>query len=213
MVTRFHHRSLPMNPEFLLTSLVVVASPGTGVLYTLSTGLTHGARAGTIAAFGCTLGIVPHIAAAITGLASLLHASATAFQALKLMGIAYLLYVAWSVLRAKDEPLAATGLPALPARQLIGTGVLLNLLNPKLTLFFLAFLPQFVAADEAALTQMLELSVLFMLMTFAVFTLYGASAAAARRQVITRPSVLIWLRRGFAAGFLALAARLAFTER
>jgi threonine/homoserine/homoserine lactone efflux protein len=202
-----------MNPEFLLTSLVVVASPGTGVLYTLSTGLTHGARAGAIAAFGCTLGIVPHIAAAITGLASLLHTSATAFQALKLLGIAYLLYVAWSVLSAKDEPLPAAGVPALPAGQLIGTGVLLNLLNPKLTLFFLAFLPQFVAADESALPQMLELSVLFMLMTFAVFTLYGASAAAARRQVIARPSVLIWLRRGFAAGFLALAARLAFTER
>lgn len=202
-----------MSLEFILTSLVIVASPGTGVLYTLSTGLTHGTRASIIAAFGCTLGIVPHILAAMTGLASLLHTSAAAFQLLKLLGIVYLLYVAWSVLRSRNEPAPAAGLTTLPARQLVVTGVLLNLLNPKLTLFFLAFLPQFIRSDEAVLKQMLELSLAFMLMTLTVFILYGVSAAAARQRVITRPGVLSWLRRVFAASFLALAVRLAFTER
>ncbi|MGR2738102.1 LysE family translocator [Billgrantia sp. Q4P2] len=202
-----------MTLEYLLTSLVVVASPGTGVLYTLATGLARGVRASILAALGCTLGIVPHMLAAITGLASLLHASATAFQLLKLLGVAYLLYIAWSVLKSRETALPAADQTPLQARQLIGSGVLLNLLNPKLTLFFLAFLPQFVDTDGAPLTQMLELSLVFMLMTFALFIVYGVSAAAARQRILTRPRVLAWLRRAFAAGFLALAVRLAISER
>ncbi|MDX5377802.1 MAG: LysE family translocator [Halomonas sp.] len=204
-----------MSLEYLLTSLVVVASPGTGVLYTLATGLARGVRASILAALGCTLGIVPHMLAAITGLASLLHASATAFQLLKLLGVAYLLYIAWSMLRSRAMAPPDTGQapPPLPARRLIGNGVLINLLNPKLTLFFLAFLPQFVDASEAPLVQMFELSLAFMLMTLAVFIVYGVSAAAARQRVLARPRVLAWLRRTFAASFLALAVRLTLAER
>ncbi|MBW6390654.1 LysE family translocator [Billgrantia antri] len=204
-----------MSLEYLLTSLVVVASPGTGVLYTLATGLARGVRASILAALGCTLGIVPHMLAAITGLASLLHASATAFQLLKLLGVAYLLYIAWSMLRTRAMALPDTGQapPPLPARRLIGNAVLINLLNPKLTLFFLAFLPQFVDTSEAPLVQMFGLSLAFMLMTFAVFIVYGVSAAAARQRVLARPRVLAWLRRTFAASFLALAVRLTLAER
>lgn len=204
-----------MSLEYLLTSLIVVASPGTGVLYTLATGLARGVRASILAALGCTLGIVPHMLAAITGLASLLHASATAFQLLKLLGVAYLLYIAWSMLRSRAMAPPDTGQapPPLPARRLIGNGVLINLLNPKLTLFFLAFLPQFVDASEAPLVQMFELSLAFMLMTLAVFIVYGVSAAAARQRVLARPRVLAWLRRTFAASFLALAVRLTLAER
>ncbi|QTP57850.1 LysE family translocator [Billgrantia antri] len=204
-----------MSLEYLLTSLVVVASPGTGVLYTLATGLARGVRACILAALGCTLGIVPHMLAAITGLASLLHASATAFQLLKLLGVAYLLYIAWSMLRTRAMALPDTGQapPPLPARRLIGNAVLINLLNPKLTLFFLAFLPQFVDTSEAPLVQMFGLSLAFMLMTFAVFIVYGVSAAAARQRVLARPRVLAWLRRTFAASFLALAVRLTLAER
>ena len=87
-----------MSIEFLITSLIVVASPGTGVLVTLAAGLSRGTRAAVVAAFGCTLGIVPHMLAAITGLAALLHTSALAFQAVKYAGVAYLLYMAWSTL-------------------------------------------------------------------------------------------------------------------
>ncbi|MCE8021547.1 LysE family translocator [Halomonas sp. MCCC 1A11036] len=202
-----------MTLDYLLTSLVVVAAPGTGVFYTLATGITHGTRASTIAALGCTLGIVPHMLAAITGLASLLQASETAFQLLKLLGIAYLLYIALSMLNSREETLPTAALAPLPARQLIGTGVLLNLLNPKLTLFFFAFLPQFVDAGTAPLMSMIQLSLAFMLMTFVVFIVYGVGAATARQRILTRPSMLTWLRRGFAAGFLAMAARLALTER
>ncbi|QTP53794.1 LysE family translocator [Billgrantia sulfidoxydans] len=202
-----------MSLEYLLTSLVVVASPGTGVLYTLASGLAHGRRASTLAAFGCTLGIVPHMLAATTGLASLLHASATAFHWLKLLGVVYLLHLAWSVLRENGIPPATANLAPLPAKRLIGNGVLINLLNPKLTLFFFAFLPQFVDTGRPPLAQMLELSLAFMLLTFTVFMVYGVSAAAARQRVLARPRALAWLRRAFAASFLALAVRLAMTER
>jgi threonine/homoserine/homoserine lactone efflux protein len=202
-----------MSPEFLITALIIVASPGTGVLYTLAYGLARGRRAAIIAAFAGTLGIVPHIAAAIAGLAALLHASAVAFEAVKYAGVAYLLWMAWQTLK-ESGALAVDAAEDLPARRIIVRGVLINLLNPKLSIFFLAFLPQFVAAGEPhPVARMLELSGTFMAMTFAVFVLYGFAAAAARTYVIGRPSVMAWLRRSFAAAFVALGARLALAER
>ena len=201
-----------MSPEFLLTTLVIVATPGTGVIYTLAAALTRGARAGVLAAFACTLGIVPHMAAAITGLAALLHASATAFQVIKYLGVAYLLYMAWSTFRDTGA-LAVDGETAPPsARKVIVQGVLINLLNPKLTIFFFAFLPQFVGSGGDVLA-MIGLSGVFMLATFVVFAGYGLFAAAVRNQVIARPRVLIWMRRSFAGAFAALGVRLAFTSR
>jgi len=202
-----------VSTEFWLTTLVVVATPGTGVLYTLAAGLARGARASVVAAFGCTLGVVPHMVAAITGLAALLHTSAMAFQVLKYLGVAYLVYMAWSTIRDKSA-LAVEEAPSVPARQVIVSGVLLNLLNPKLTLFFFAFLPQFVSTGEAhASLQMLGLSAVFMLVTFAVFAVYGVFAAAVRSHVISRPAVVTWMRRVFGAAFLALAGRLALADR
>ena len=203
-----------MSAEFLLTSLVVVATPGTGVIYTLAAGLARGTRESVIAAFGCTLGIVPHMVAAITGLAALLHTSAVAFQLLKYAGVAYLLYMAWATLREKGA-LAVDGESApRTARRVIVEGVLINLLNPKLTIFFFAFLPQFVSADGAgAVMPMVQLSLVFMAMTFVVFAVYGAFAAAVRRHVVSRPPVMAWMRRVFAGSFVALSARLALTSR
>ncbi|HEV2060110.1 MAG TPA: LysE family translocator [Solirubrobacteraceae bacterium] len=202
-----------VSTEFLLTTLVIVATPGTGVLYTLAAGLARGARASVVAAFGCTLGVVPHMVAAITGLAALLHTSALAFQVLKYLGVAYLLFMAWSTLKDKSELTADKSAP-LPARKVIVSGVLINLLNPKLTLFFFAFLPQFVSTTEAhASLRMLGLSAIFMLVTFAVFALYGVCAAAVRDRVISRPGVITWMRRVFGAAFVALAGRLAVTGR
>ena len=200
-----------MSTEFLLTTLVVVATPGTGVLYTLAAGLSRGARASVIAALGCTLGIVPHMLAAITGLAAVLHTSALAFQVLKYLGVAYLLWMAWSTLRDKGA-LAVDEAAPVSARKVIVSGVLINILNPKLTLFFFAFLPQFVGGGEGAL-RMVELSAVFMAVTFAVFAVYGVFAAAVRTHVISRPAVVAWMRRVFGAAFVALAGRLALTER
>jgi threonine/homoserine/homoserine lactone efflux protein len=207
-----------MSLSFLLTSLIVVVSPGTGVLYTLATALMRGSRASVAAAFGCTLGILPAMAAAMLGLAAVLHTSALAFAALKWCGVAYLLYMSWQALREQGALAVDTNLDAKidakSSRQVIVTGFLINILNPKLSIFFLAFLPQFIATDEAfPLARMLELSATFMAMTFVVFVLYGLFAGAVRDRVVTRPRVMTWLRRAFAGGFALLGAKLAFAER
>lgn len=205
-----------MSIEFLVTSLIVVVAPGTGVLYTLAAGLTRGVRASIIAAFGCTLGIIPHMAAAITGLAALMHTSALAFQTLKILGVLYLLYMAWSTLRETGalKVDATEDTSQRSAGKIIVTGILINILNPKLSIFFLAFLPQFISPTEAnALPRMLEMSGIFMALTFAVFVCYGVFAASVRTHIISRPSVLKWMRRTFAGAFVALSAKLAFAER
>lgn len=202
-----------MTLEFLLTTLIVVATPGTGVLYTMAAGLSRGARASVIAAIGCTLGILPHMVAAITGLAALLHTSAIAFQTLKYLGVAYLLYLAWTMLRDKDTLTVDRDDAPRSALRVIMSAILINILNPKLTIFFFAFLPQFVSTTEPhALLRMVELSAVFMLLTLVVFIVYGFFAAAIRNHVISRPRILTWMRRTFAAAFVALGARLAFTN-
>ena len=203
-----------MSPDFLITSLIVVISPGTGVLFTLATGLSRGSRASIVAAFGCTLGIVPHMAAAVMGLAALLHTSALAFQTLKYAGVAYLLYMAWQTLKEHGALKVETQTGARSSWQVIVHAILINILNPKLTIFFFAFLPQFIGADEAApLARMLELSGVFMALTFVVFVGYGLFAAAIRTHVISRPKVLAWMRRSFAVAFVALGAKLALADR
>jgi threonine/homoserine/homoserine lactone efflux protein len=200
--------------EFLVTSLIVVATPGTGVLYTLAAGLSRGSRASVVAAFGCTLGVVPHMAAAILGLSAVLNASALAFEALRIAGVLYLLYMAWNINREHGALKIEKGVTNRSAAQVTVTAILINILNPKLSIFFFAFLPQFISTRESdPLTQMLLLSGVFMLMTFVVFVGYGLLAARVRDHVISRPRVMTWMRRTFAAAFLALGAKLALSDR
>lgn len=203
-----------MTLEFFLTALVIVASPGTGAVYTVANGLSSGLRASLIAALGCTIGIVPHMLVAISGLAALLHASAAAFQILKYLGVAYLLYMAWLMFR--DQGMLGLGAEEnrKSGRQVIVSAILINLLNPKLSIFFFAFLPQFVNADEASpVGQMLQLSSVFMVLTLVVFATYGGIAAAFRQHVLSSASVQLWIRRGFGFAFAALAAQLALAQR
>jgi len=180
----------------------------------MAAGLSRGARASVIAAVGCTLGIIPHMVAAITGLAALLHTSAVAFQTLKYVGVAYLLFVAWRTLKEKGALTVETETAYRSATSVIVSAILVNILNPKLTIFFFAFLPQFVSAgDPHAFLRMVELSAVFMLLTLIVFIAYGSFAVAIRKHVISRPKVLTWKRRVFAGAFVALGARLAFADR
>lgn len=200
--------------EFLVTSLIVVLIPGTGVIYTVSTGLVQGRRASFFASLGCTAGIVPHLAATILGLAAVMHTSALAFQVLKLAGVAYLFYVAWATWRDTSAFSVDGSTARASAGSIVAKAFLLNILNPKLTIFFLAFLPQFVEPGAARpLVQLLTLSAIFMAMTFAVFVVYGLVAHAFRRHVIESASVQAWLRHGFAAAFAGLGVKLAVSER
>jgi threonine/homoserine/homoserine lactone efflux protein len=199
--------------EFLLTSLVVVLLPGTGVIYTLAIGLGRGFKASVAAAFGCTFGIVPAAVASILGLAALLHTSALAFQIIKYLGVLYLFYMAWSILKDGGAMDVSEERSQKSLGSIAVTGTLINVLNPKLSLFFLAFLPQFVSADSVnATVELVLLAVVFMVMTFVVFVGYGAFAASARDYVIRRPTVMQWIKRCFAGAFGFLGAKLALSE-
>jgi threonine/homoserine/homoserine lactone efflux protein len=202
--------------QFLITSLIVVLIPGTGVVFTISTGITQGRQASIFAAIGCTAGIVPHLLATVLGLAAVMHTSALAFQVLKFAGVAYLFYLAFLTWRDKAAFAVADTPTAHSAISLMVKAFLLNILNPKLTIFFLAFLPQFVQPSSnsaSALTQMFILSGVFMAMTFVVFVVYGLLAHAFRKAVIESPRVQDWLRRSFATAFAGLGLNLALSER
>lgn len=203
-----------MSLEFWITTFIVVASPGTGAVYTIATGLGRGGRASVLAALACTLGIIPHLLAAMLGLTALLHTSALLFDVVKYAGVAYLLWMAWQTLKEQGAMRISGDDSPRGAWRVIAEGVTLNLLNPKLSIFFVAFLPQFMTRDGGEpIAEMLLLSAAFMVVTFVVFAFYGLFAAAMRDHVISRPNVLKWLRRSFAAAFVTLGARLALQER
>jgi threonine/homoserine/homoserine lactone efflux protein len=202
-----------MRIEFLITSLIVVVTPGIGVLFTLSAAITRGSRAAVVASTGCTLGIVPHALAAIVGLAAVLQTSAVAFQTLKYLGVGYLLYLAYKTLR-EHGGLAVDKTSEGSFWQVIRSAIFVNLLNPKLSLFFFAFLPQFIdPRDPHPIGAMTLLSAIFMALTFAVFLAYGLLAARVRDKILSRPNVLAWFRRSFALAFVGLAGKLALAER
>ena len=200
-----------MTPEFFLTSLIVVLIPGTGVMFTLAVGLGRGFWASVAAALGCTFGILPAAMASIVGLASILHASAQAFLVIKYLGVLYLFYMAWKILRNSGEASMDRDAGPPQFRRIVITGFLINVLNPKLSLFFLAFLPQFIAPGDGA-GALIALALAFMAMTFVVFVIYGAFAARARDYVIDRPLVMARIRQVFAGTFAALGLRLALPE-
>ena len=196
--------------QFLLTAFVVVLAPGTGVIYTLALGLGQGRRAAIAAAFGCTFGIVPHILAAVFGLAAILHTSALLFTVVKFAGVAYLLYLAWSALSSQGALAISPNRTRDADWRIARRGALISILNPKLSIFFLALLPPFLSGNPATATgEMLLLGGVFMAMTFAVFVVYGVFAAVARDYLLQSERVMRWLNRSFAAAFAALAGRLA----
>ncbi|MEK9844548.1 LysE family translocator [Thalassospira sp.] len=199
--------------DYLITSLIIVALPGTGVIYTLALGLGRGMKASIWAAFGCTLGIVPHMAASILGLAALLHASAVAFEIVRYLGVAWLLYMAWGMWHGTGAMKVTANETKTGIAKIIRDGILLNLLNPKLSVFFLAFLPQFVTADTPNTTwDMTILGLIFMAMTFGVFVIYGCFAGALRQHVLERKNVMAWIGKSFAAVFVVLSVKLAITN-
>lgn len=200
-----------MSPEFLLTAFVVCLAPGIGVIYTLSVAIGGGARAGLLAAVGCTICTALHLGLAMAGLAAVLYTSAVLFQTIKIAGVAYLLWMAWSTLRGGGALDIRPEAPRSAAR-IVMRGILLNLLNPKLPMFFLAFLPQFLSAGTAGAGggALVELGFAFVAMTFLTFALYAVAAGWMRDVVVGSPVAMRWLRRAFAASFAGLGARLAF---
>ncbi len=203
-----------LNPEFLLTSLVIALIPGTGVIYTVSSGLFYGTRGSIAAAFGCTLGVVPHLLASILGLSLIFQLSAVFFQGLKVVGALYLLYLAWALWREQGALSFRSAAPEQNSRQIVVKAVLLSVLNPKLTVFFFAFLPLSISPDAASpLAELIFLSSIFMLVTLFVFLGYGVLASRVRNRVVGSPRVVVWLRRSFAVVFAVFGVKLALSTR
>ncbi|RXJ69337.1 lysine transporter LysE [Halarcobacter ebronensis] len=203
-----------MSTEFLITSLVVVLIPGTGVLYTVSAGLFIGARAAVFAAIGCTFGILPSLLASILGLAVVIHSSALAFQVIKYIGVAYLLYLSWSMWKNSNGLALKKEKSDERLFSVMMKGFLINILNPKLTLFFLAFIPQFLSSNSSSYTsEMLVLGLIFMFMTLVVFILYGLLATSVREYLINSEKISRYVQRVFAGTFALLGLKLAFTDR
>lgn len=202
-----------LSPEFLITAFVIVLAPGTGVIYTTATGLGRGRLASLSAAIGCTGATVLHLAGALVGLAALLHTSALLFQIVKYAGVAYLLWLAFQTLRDRG-PLRFE--PAAEARSLLKTawgGFVLNILNPKISIFFVAFLPQFMSGNAAnSLVEVATLGGAFVVMTFVVFIAYGQLASVVRDRVLQNARAIAWFRRITAAAFAAMGLRLALPE-
>jgi threonine/homoserine/homoserine lactone efflux protein len=200
--------------DFLLTSLLVVAVPGTGAIYTITTGLAQRWKASLVAAAGCTLGIIPHIVASILGLSALLNMSAQVFTVMKTVGALFLLYLAWKMWRSSGSLVISDKPSEMKPLQIAGKAIAINLLNPKLTLFFFAFLPLFVSTGSVSPTrQMITLSLVFMLMTFVVFALYGVLASAIRSWLLKTSNAVKRLQQAFAVLFAAFAVKLALSEK
>jgi threonine/homoserine/homoserine lactone efflux protein len=207
-----------MSVEFLLTSLVVVLIPGTGVVYTVSSSIGGGWRRGLFAAIGCTLGIVPHMLAAMLGLSAIMQAGSVVFEAVRWAGVAYLIFMGVSMIREggtlqlddHDDRCFSIGSMGVVVRR----AILLNLLNPKLTMFFFAFLPQFLDTPPGLLdARLIGLGGIFMLMTLAVFAVYAYASAAIRDRVLGAPVIRRWLQRSLGTLLIGFAARLAVTDR
>ncbi|MGL1921047.1 MAG: LysE family translocator [Hyphomicrobiales bacterium] len=202
-----------MSFEFLLTTLIVVLIPGTGVIYTISTGLLQGKQASIFAALGCTMGIVPHLLASSLGLAAIMHTSALLYQAVKYIGVAYLLYMAWGMWRETGGLKFENNAKPLDGINIAVKGFLINILNPKLSIFFLAFLPQFIPTNAASpILEFWLLSAVFMGATFVVFVVYGLFAYKMRHYILSSDKIMQLTQRGFALIFAGLAAKLALTE-
>jgi len=196
-----------MTIEYLVTVFIICLSPGIGVVFTLSATLGGGLRAGFWASVGCTIATIIHLMVAMAGLAAILHTSAILFQTIKFAGVAYLLWMAWAVLNDRGGLSVIPGAPVTSMR-LVWRGIWLNILNPKLPLFFVAFIPQFVPVNSAP-GLLVELGLVFTLMTFAVFMGYVVFASTGRQRLLQSARAMGWMRRAFAASFAALGLKLA----
>lgn len=215
-VAAVHTLLTPTPLSFLATSLIVVVIPGTGVVYSISTAMSAGWQRGSLAAVGCTLGIVPHLLAASVGLSGVMQAGAEVFEVVRWVGVVYLAYLGFGMIRSAGgvAEMADGASESVSAVSTIRRGVVLNVLNPKLTIFFFAFLPQFLVSPPTLFDpRLLGLSAVFMAMTLAVFLAYAAFASAVRQRVLAAPRLLRRIERSLGVVLLGFAARLAVADR
>lgn len=199
---------------FILASLAVIVAPGQDLILVLSRGLGQGSAAGVATAAGVSVGLTGHTLVASLGLGTLLAASEIAFAIVKFVGAAYLVYFGWTLLRSSEMVPRTNHRLQAPIVKLFAEGALSNLANAKITIFYLAFLPQFVATDAtASVPQILGLGVTFAILTFVVKAPVGWAAGALSSWIGNHPAVLVWLARVSGVAMMGLGVRVALTER
>ena len=198
---------------FLAASMAITVAPGPDNLQVLARGISQGRAAGLVAALGFAAGISFHTTLAALGVAALLKSSPVAFEAVKLAGAAYLVWIGIKAIRSKGLS-SAHERPSQPLAVVFRQSVIGNLLNPKVTLFFIVFLPQFVNphGGQSVMLQMFELGGVFMLQTVAVFSVFGVAAGMIGAYLKRRPKVGVWLDRLAGATFIGLGIRVAFKD-
>ncbi len=199
---------------FIVTSIAVILMPGPAMLFVISNGLTRGPKASIAAAFGTTTGVCFHLMCAAFGLAIILKTSVIAFTVVKFAGAAYLIYLAIKILLSNEQIVNDLSNGEKTANSIFWRGIFINILNPKLSIFFLAYLPQFIDSNLTSVTsQTLILGAIFMAMTIFIFICYGMFASLLRQKVLNSPKILKAIKWCFASIFMALGVRLALTEK
>ncbi|WP_322059069.1 LysE family translocator [Paraburkholderia sp. J63] len=204
---------MPNFALFLATSLAITFAPGPDNLQVLARGISQGRAAGLVAALGFAAGVTFHTTLAALGIAAVLRSSPVAFQILKLAGAAYLVWIGVKALRSQG--LAAAGdRPRQPLATIFRQSVLGNVMNPKVTLFFVVFLPQFVDTHgaQSVTLQMLELGLVFMAQTVVVFSVFGLCAGTIGGWLKRRPRAGVWLDRLAGLTFIAIGIRVALRD-
>lgn len=198
---------------FLAASIAITVAPGPDNLQVLARGISQGRAAGLVAALGFATGISFHTTLAALGVAALLKSSPMAFEAVKLAGAAYLVWIGIKAIRSKGLS-SAHERPSQPLAVVFRQSVIGNLLNPKVTLFFIVFLPQFVNPHgaQSVMLQMFELGGVFMLQTVVVFSVFGVAAGMIGAYLKRRPKVGVWLDRLAGATFIGLGIRVALKD-
>jgi threonine/homoserine/homoserine lactone efflux protein len=201
-------------PLFITASLLLIITPGQDMILVMSRSIAQGAPAGVATAAGVSVGLVGHTILATLGLGAILRTSEMLFLGLKLVGAAYLVYMGIGLLRAKDTDLAVDAAPPRSLRRLFMAGALSNISNPKIAIFFFAFLPQFVLPGAARPTlTIFVLGLVFAALTFMIKGPVGLSAGLLSGWLRARPSVQRWIPRCSGVVLIGLGAKLAFERR
>lgn len=199
---------------FVFAAMLLTLMPGPDILFVLAQSMTQGKKAGVMTALGLCTGITVHTLAAALGISAIFYHSTTAFQIVKYAGAIYLLYLAWQAFKERKEGIGEQASVTLNYSALYKKGILMNILNPKVSLFFLAFLPQFVTPSAGQVPlQMIILGILFMLQAIVVFTVISFLAGMIANKLLKNPKVATYINWSKIVLFTGLGLRLALTEK
>jgi len=199
---------------FIAASAALTFLPGPDIIFVLTQSISQGKIAGIATASGLCTGVLVHTTAAALGVSAIVYQSALAFTVLKYVGAAYLLYLAWQALREGDRVLSSGPVQISDVPALYKRGIFMNVLNPKVALFFLAFLPQFVNLEAGSVpTQMILLGIVFMVQAWLIFSVISVFAGTIGNKVLERPGIGKYIKWGKAGIFTAIGVQLAVSHR